>query len=114
SEENESQHSAVHENSRVVRGVRRSESGWHEILQSRCAEVVRRDVWTCRNRENDLPPFSVLKQIARTQTPASPPDVRRGSAPPPIFFLTAGYARGSGFAPNLLGQRPHQGHSPNF
>ena len=48
------------------------------------------------------------------RVPASPPDVRQGSALPATFFFNAGFALGSGLAPKISGQRPHRGHSPHF
>jgi len=45
---------------------------------------------------------------------ASPPDVRRGSAPPLDLNLPVGCALSSGFALASTGQSPYQGHSPNL
>ena len=42
------------------------------------------------------------------------PDVRRGYAPPTSACLFPGLRLGVGFALHLLGQRPHQGHSPKL
>jgi hypothetical protein len=47
--------------------------------------------------------------------PASPPDVWQGYASPSrVDALNSGYARGSGLAPDIQGQRPNRGPSPNL
>jgi len=48
-------------------------------------------------------------------TPASPPDVRQGSALPVNLLFNSGLCPRFGLRPlNFLGQRPDRGHSPNL
>src|ERR1043166_6417047 len=56
--------------------------------------------------------LSVALNFIQT-TAASPPHVRQGYALPVVFFFNSGLGPRFGLCPNVPGQRPNRGHSPN-